>query len=333
MARGGLWRHAALLPLLLLAGALRAPSLVAQDADSANVIGAYRVDILACPRPTCAVLGQIPLNASVIVTGVPVDDFVPVRYRSSAGFVQRFHLFEPSLGTAAPEFAEGAAGCDRVALIFNIGSGYQPATAILDTLAAEQVPATMFLMGWWAEQNPALVQRMVADGHPLGSHGNLPPELTGRSDDDVAADLRAASTAIERAAGEPPGPWFTPYAAAIDDRVRAIAAAQGYLSVGWTVRSEDWNPAATADEVYRRVVAAVHDGAIVELHLDASTSVDSTAVALPWIISDLRAAGYRFVSIPEMVGPCPSAAPPASPAPPPSASPVPPPPAATPARR
>jgi len=59
VARGGRRRYAALLPLLLLAGALRAPPLLAQDADSANVIGAYSVDILACPRPTCAVLGQI----------------------------------------------------------------------------------------------------------------------------------------------------------------------------------------------------------------------------------------------------------------------------------
>jgi peptidoglycan/xylan/chitin deacetylase (PgdA/CDA1 family) len=313
---------------------LQTPELLAQDDSgdsSANVIGAYEVDILACPRPTCAVLGQIPLDASVIVTGIPVDDFVPVRYRSSVGFVQRAFLNEPTLGVAAPEFTEGAAGCDRVALIFNIGSGYQPATAILDTLAAEDVPATMFLMGWWAEQNPDLVRRMVADGQPLGSHGNLPPELTARSDDDVATDLRAAAAAIERAAGKPPGPWFTPFAAAIDDRVRAIAADQGYLSVGWTVRSEDWNPAATADEVYQRVVSAVHDGAIVELHLDASTSVDSTAVALPWIIRDLRAAGYRFVTIPEMVRPCRSAVPAASPVPPPrAASPTP---AATPTGR
>jgi peptidoglycan/xylan/chitin deacetylase (PgdA/CDA1 family) len=52
------------------------------------------------------------------------------------------------------------------------------------------------------------------------------------------------------------------------------------------------------------VVGQVFDGAIVELHLDASTSVVSTAVALPWIIGDLRARGYRFVTIPQMTRPC-----------------------------
>lgn len=320
MARGRPLRCAALLFLVLVA--LRPPLLGAQDGSSANVIGAYRVDIRACPRTACTVLGQIPLNASVIVTGVPIDDFVPVRYRAAAGFVYRAYLYEPTPGSVAPEVREGLAGCDRVALIFNIGSGYEPATSILDTLQAEHVPVTMFLMGWWAEQNPDLVRRMVADGHPIGSHGHLPPELTDRADDDVATDLRVAAAAIEEAAGEPVGPWFTPYAAAIDDRVRAIAAAQGYLPIGWTVRSEDWNPAATADEVYQRVVGNIHDGAIVELHLDASTSVASTAVALPWIVRDLRAAGYRFVTIPEMVDPCPSTTPIATPPPPPPATPI-----------
>ena len=315
MARGRPTRRAVLLAVLLLLVAVAPPSLAASNGTSASVIGAYRVDIRACPRIACTVLGQIPLNATVIVTGVPVDEFVPVRYRGEAGFVYRTYLYDPTTGSAAPELREGIPGCNRVALIFNIGSGYEPAGAILDTLQAEGVPATMFLMGWWAEQNPDLVQRMVADGHPLGSHGHLPPELTDRADDDVAADLAAATAAIERAAGVPVGPWFTPYAAAIDDRVRAIAADQGFLPIGWTVRSEDWSPAATADEVYQRVVGEVHDGAIVELHLDASTSVDSTAVALPWIVRDLRAAGYRFVTIPQMVDPCPSTTPIATPPP------------------
>ena len=301
---GDRWLRAAIL-VALIATLARPAELKAENDPLVTVVGVAEADILACPRLECAVLGRIPHRAPIAVTGIPVNGFVPVRYGASAGYVA-----EASLGTAdaaGPAFSltEGQPGCDRVALIFNIGSGYEPATSILDTLEAERVPATMFVMGWWAEQNPVLLRRMVRAGFPIGSHGHLPPELTGRTDDDVAADLRTATVAIEQAAGEPPGPWFTPYAAAIDDRVRAIAAAQGYLSVGWTVRSEDWNPEVTAAEIYDRVLSGVHDGAIVELHLDASTSVVSTAVALPGIVRDLRAAGYRFVTIPEMARPCP----------------------------
>lgn len=304
-----------LLPLPLGAigpGTMRA----AETKPSAVIVGAYEAEILACPRVACAVLGSIPLHDRVLVTGIPIDGFVPVWYEQRSGFVAETFLWVPGAGILPPHLEAGEPGCDRVALIFNIGSGFEPATSILDTLAVEHVPATMFVMGWWAEQNVELLRRMVASGLPIGSHGHLPPELTLRSDADVAADVLAAEEAIERAIGEPPGPWFTPYAAAIDDRVRAIVADEGYLPIGWSVRSEDWNPAITAEGVYQNVVPNVRDGSIVELHMDASTSLVSTAVALPWMIRDLRAAGYRFVTVAEMAAPCPVAASVSAPTPP-----------------
>ena len=89
--------------------------------------------------------------------------------------------------------------------MFNIGSGYEPAVGILETLGGYGVPATMFVMGWLAEQSPWLVQEIAAWGHPVGSHGYVPPELTIRSDDDVAWDLQAASGALGWALGYHPG--------------------------------------------------------------------------------------------------------------------------------
>ncbi|MDS4022568.1 MAG: DUF3473 domain-containing protein [Candidatus Competibacter sp.] len=42
---------------------------------------------------------------------------------------------------------------------------------ILDLFAAHQVRATFFTLGWVAERHPALIGRIVADGHELASHG------------------------------------------------------------------------------------------------------------------------------------------------------------------
>ncbi len=205
---------------------------------------------------------------------------------------------------SAFDFSAGAPGCGQVALLFNVGSGYEPAVGVLDTLGSYGVPATMCVMGWLAEQNPWLVQQIAGWGHTVGSHGYLPPELTARSDDDVAADLMAASGALSAALGYYPGPWFTPFASASDDRVRSIASSLGLVTVGWSVGSGDWDPGASADSIYSNVVSGAHDGAIIELHLDAQRSIDGTAVALPWIIDDLSAQGYRFVSIPTIANGC-----------------------------
>jgi peptidoglycan/xylan/chitin deacetylase (PgdA/CDA1 family) len=205
---------------------------------------------------------------------------------------------------SAFDLSAGAPGCSQIALIFNIGAGYDPAIGILDTLGTYGAPATMFVMGWLAEQSPWLVQQIAAWGHPVGSHGYVPPELTLRSDDDVAWDLQAASGALTGALGYHPGPWFTPYASASDERVRSIAGSLGLITVGWSVGSGDWDPGASAESIYSNVVTGAYDGAIVELHLDSPRSVDGTAVALPWIIEDLTAQGYSFVTVPQIANWC-----------------------------
>jgi peptidoglycan-N-acetylglucosamine deacetylase len=202
------------------------------------------------------------------------------------------------------DFSSGVPGCGQIALMFNIGAGYDPAYGILDTLGAYGVPGSMFVMGWLAEQNPSLVQAIAARGHPVGSHGYLPPELTIRSDDDVVNDLVAASGALSWALGYAPGPWFTPFASASDERVRSLASSVGLVTVGWSVGSNDWDPWATADSIYSNVVGGAFDGAIVELHMDAQQSINGTAVALPWIIEDLSAQGYTFVTIPQIANGC-----------------------------
>jgi peptidoglycan/xylan/chitin deacetylase (PgdA/CDA1 family) len=188
--------------------------------------------------------------------------------------------------------------------MFNIGSGYEPAVDMLETLGAFGVPASMFMMGWLAEQSPWLVQEIAAWGHHVGSHGYLPLELTIRSDEDVVWDLQAAEGALSWTLGYHPGPWFTPYASASDERVRSIASSLGLITMGWSVGSGDWDPGATADSIYSNVVGGAYDGAIIELHMDAQRSVDATASALPWIIEDLTDRGYRFVTVPQIINGC-----------------------------
>lgn len=222
-----------------------------------------------------------------------------------AGMAPEHRELAPSAGAeGAFDLSAGVAGCGQLAFMFNIGSGYDPAYGILETLSAYGVTSSMFVMGWLAEQNPGLVQSIAAWGHPVGSHGNLPPELTLRSDDDIVNDLVAASNALTWALGYAPVPWFTPFASASDWRVRSLANSVGLVTVGWSVGSDDWSPWATADSIYNNVMSGLFDGAIIELHLDAQQSINGTAVALPWIIEDAMAQGYRFVTIPQIANGC-----------------------------
>lgn len=202
------------------------------------------------------------------------------------------------------EFVSGTPGCGRVALIFNIGMGYEARMGTLDSLAAAGVPATVFPMGEWSRDNPGLVWSMANQGFVVGSHGDQGIPLTQRADWEIAQDVRDAHWSIAAAIGGPPAPYFTPFAADRDDRVRSIVAAEGYLPVGWNVSSADWTWDASADSVYDNVMSNVYDGAIVEFHLDAPNTAGSTEIALPWIVNDLRTRGYSFVTVPQMTQPC-----------------------------
>lgn len=308
-----IWRRTTRRAALLGAAGVVAGRGVGRAAPvSAHVVGDEAVSILACAPGACgaeeAELARAPLGATVeLVDGAGPEDgasgrYVKVRMGDVTGVVQDWYLQED--GHSAPYLLQGEAGCGRLALIFNVGIGDAPDLGILDTLARERVPATMFVMGWWSEQRPPALARMVADGYVLGSHGYGAVELTERDDDAVVDDVLEAAAAIELAAGTPPARLFTPYAAAMDARVRTLVAGAGFLPIAWTVAAADYGADATEEGVYERVMAGVHDGALIEMHLDGPASAESTGRALPRLIAQLRADGYRFVTVPDMLGPC-----------------------------
>lgn len=298
----GAWQRMALIACMLaLFSGIAIPASAAPP--TATVVGTEELAILSCPLPDCQVVDRAPLGTAVQIVDEESDVFSEVLYNGSFGYASQLYLAtDPS---HVPFLVEGDPGCQRIALIFNVGVGFEPATGILDTLDTERVPATMFVMGWWAAEHPPILERMVEEGYVIGSHGNWPQELTELSDSEVVADLNNASEAIEHATGKPPAPLFTPYAAASDERVRAIVAASGFLPVAWNVPAADYGEDATEDAVYNRVMNEIYDGAIVELHLDGPASAESTGRALPRLVRDLRAQGYRFVTVPEMAEPCP----------------------------
>jgi peptidoglycan/xylan/chitin deacetylase (PgdA/CDA1 family) len=83
--------------------------------------------------------------------------------------------------------------------------------------------------------------------------------------------------------------------------VRSIAAELGYRPILWTVDSADWTTEATPESVYSHIVNGAENGAIVVLHFDSPTSVDSTAQVLSAAIERLRASGYRLVTVSELL--------------------------------
>jgi polysaccharide deacetylase family protein (PEP-CTERM system associated) len=72
---------------------------------------------------------------------------------------------------------------------------------LLDVLAATGAQATCFVLGWVARRYPALVRRMVAEGHEVASHSDTHQRLYSLSRDALAEDLGRARDTLEQLTG------------------------------------------------------------------------------------------------------------------------------------
>ena len=72
---------------------------------------------------------------------------------------------------------------------------------ILEVLAAADVHATFFTLGWVAERYPDMVRRIVAQGHELASHGYAHERATSLAREPFLADVALAKAVLEDIAG------------------------------------------------------------------------------------------------------------------------------------
>jgi hypothetical protein len=203
-----------ILLVVVLAGQTWSGGIVVAQADEpgqspivATVVGGEGVNIRACPRPDCAVIAVALLNETILVTGEAVDGFLPVDWGGAVGWAYGLYIATPDRG--APELRQGMAGCNRVALIFNIGVGYEPHLELLDDLKAQNIAVTVFPMGWWAAEHAAAMKSIADTGFPIGSHGHQRLKLTERGDAEIKQDISAAAATIEQVIGRKPDPYFT----------------------------------------------------------------------------------------------------------------------------
>ncbi len=88
---------------------------------------------------------------------------------------------------------------------------------LLDLLARHRIRATFFVLGYVAARAPALVGRIKAAGHEIGSHGHLHQRVYEMTAAAFADDLDAAQAAL-RAAGCEPAQLYRAPEWSINDR-------------------------------------------------------------------------------------------------------------------
>jgi len=193
-----------------------------------------------------------------------------------------------------------------VALTFDDGPSPVWTPKILAILRHYQVPATFFVVGAHAASHPSLVRAELRAGDEIGSHTythvnlvsagwRLPLELT------LTQNALAGAAGIRTRLLRPPYSSDRKAITAADWPAYRRAARYGYLIVLATVDTKDWAKPGVEQIITKAVGASVAarrhgHGAIIMLH-DSGGNRSQTVRALPQIISELKARGYRFVTV------------------------------------
>lgn len=198
----------------------------------------------------------------------------------------------------------------EVVLTFDDGPAPGATERVLDALKAECARATFFLVGSHAAEAPALVRRIVAEGHNAGHHSYSHPARTLRLMSESAAknDIEKGFEAVEAAAGLPPAgttphfPFFRFPGFADTPALVSWLGARGVTVFGADLWASDWQeitPRAELELVMSRLEAA---GRGIVLFHDPRPS---TAAAMPEFLRALKTRGFRLVHIVPGAGPTP----------------------------
>ena len=180
-----------------------------------------------------------------------------------------------------------------MALTFDVSWGESMLPKVLDILRRYDQTATFFLSGPWARTHAGLVRDILAGGNEIASHGQRHINLSGVSTAGIADNIGAAD-AVLRAYTERPLRFFRPPNGDFNGRVVEAARGLGYETIIWSVDSRDWMNPGVAD-IVSRVERDAFPGAILLFH--ASDTCKQTDLALPAVITGLRAQGYRLVTL------------------------------------
>lgn len=211
-------------------------------------------------------------------------------------------------------------GYDRSQLAITFDDGPDPewTPKILDVLKQKEVPAAFFVVGQQVQAYSNLVQQIALAGHEIGNHTYSHPDMDKVSFARAVQEVNLTERLLQSKIGVTPHYYRPPKD--IDQgpitKEEADAANliqnMGYLIVGARVDSTDWEQ--TGPQAAQKIVANIVDqlhamkepgpkyrGSILLMH-DGGGDRSATLAALPVLIDRLRALGYRFVPLSELIG-------------------------------
>ncbi len=196
------------------------------------------------------------------------------------------------------QYAETLPLRDReVVLTFDDGPLPIHTNAILNILAAQCVKATFFMVGRMAKESPETARRVYDEGHSIGTHSENHPFRFGELPvERIKAEIDDGIAHVTEALGDPAkvSPFFRIPGLRRADGVEAYLATLGVMVWSADFLADDWRHISSTQVIRLALSRLDAKGKGIFLLHDIQ---ERTQEALPVILRELKARGYRIVHV------------------------------------
>jgi peptidoglycan-N-acetylglucosamine deacetylase len=205
----------------------------------------------------------------------------------------------------------------KLAITFDDGPDPVWTPKILAVLKKYNVKATFMVIGEQGQDNVGLLKDYVKDGHEIGNHTYTHPDISEISDFQLRSELNLTERLFAAKLGIQPLFFRPPYSIdqepdTNDQTAPAYRIQQmGYTIIGDKIDTDDWNEHSrkSPQEIVNSVLAQIENmktrtwmrGSIILMH-DGGGDRSATVATLPLLITTLRAKGFEFVNVSDLMG-------------------------------
>ncbi|MRG88068.1 polysaccharide deacetylase family sporulation protein PdaB [Salinibacillus xinjiangensis] len=208
-----------------------------------------------------------------------------------------FSVFNKNETETQALIKSGEKNSKQIALTFNISWGQEKVYKVLDVLKKENIHATFFVSGEWAERHPEILNKIAEDNHEIGMLGYRYKSYVKQDIEEVRKDLLQAKEVFRKLGYEdltlvrPPSGHF-------NEEVLDTVKKLGFSTIYWSINPNDWkNPG--SKEIVNTVLDDASSGDIILLH--ASDIIKHTETALKDIIPAIKKKKLSFVTVSELI--------------------------------
>lgn len=168
---------------------------------------------------------------------------------------------------------------------------------VLRLLAEHGAAATFFMVGNNAQQHPALVHRVLAEGHAVGNHTHRHADGWRVPFAEYLRQIQDTDELLHQLTGQRPALFRPPYGHLPRGRNYVKTLAQHHQIVMWDVLTADFDPRRSVERCLQATLRHLRPGSIVVLHDSARWGARCLAL-LPGLLHGITQRGWAMRALP-----------------------------------